>query len=205
MARVTKEERIKKLISFDKTYWNQGLVIAGIDEAGRGPLAGNVVAACVIMPQHHFINDINDSKKLSPIKREKVFEEICKNALFIGIGEVTPRVIDEINILQATKSAMEKASEKAPAHWFLVDGRDKVNIENHQTVIQGDGTSYSIAAASIIAKVTRDREMVKIDKEYPEYGFAKHKGYGTKAHIEAIRKHGPTPIHRLSFLKNILT
>lgn len=204
MARKSREEKLRELVAFDRVFINQGEVVAGIDEAGRGPLAGNVVAACVIMPQDEWILWVDDSKKLSPKRREEIFYEIQKKALYIGTGEVSPREIDEINILVATKKAMAKAAENAPASFFLIDGRDGLYLPKEQAVIGGDGFSYSIAAASIVAKVTRDHQLIALDEQYPQYGFAKHKGYGTKEHIEAIKKYGPCPAHRQSFLRNIL-
>lgn len=205
MARKTREEKLAEIIKTDSYYWQQGMVLAGVDEAGRGPLAGNVVAACVVMPPEDLILWIDDSKKLSPQKREDVFEQIQEKALFIGIGQVTAQEIDEINILQATKKAMRDAVNQVQADYFLIDGRDLLGVkEKERAVIHGDAVCYTIAAASIIAKVTRDRQLLQIDRQYPEYGFAQHKGYGTAAHIEAIQKHGPCPIHRRSFLKNIL-
>ncbi|MCT4594961.1 MAG: ribonuclease HII [Anaeromicrobium sp.] len=182
-------------------------IIGGIDEAGRGPLAGPVVAACVVLPKNIFIEGINDSKKISPKKRDELFEIISKNALDIGIGIVDNEVIDNVNIFNATKIAMLRAinSLKKSPDYLLIDAvtLDDINIRQ-EAVIKGDSKSASIAAASIVAKVTRDRIIDRYDKEYPEYGFKNHKGYGTKEHYEAIKKHGITPIHRRSFLKNIL-
>ncbi|MCX5725817.1 MAG: ribonuclease HII [Candidatus Saganbacteria bacterium] len=177
--------------------------IAGIDEAGRGPLAGPVVAAAVILPHKTIIRGLDDSKKLSPKKREKLYIEIQKKAVSIGVGIVSEKVIDRINILQATLRAMHEAVERlsiTPEH-ILVDGDKKIpSLSLNQTAIpKGDSKCSSIAAASIIAKVTRDRIMVKLDAEYPGFGFAIHKGYGTKAHKKALRKYGRSPIHRLSF------
>ena len=177
--------------------------IAGIDEAGRGPLAGPVVAAAVILPHKTKIPGLDDSKKLSPKKREKLYIEIKKKAVSIGVGIVSEKVIDRINILKATLRAMHEAVERlsiTPEH-ILVDGDKKIpSISLNQTAIpKGDSKCSSIAAASIIAKVTRDRIMVKLDAEYPGFGFAIHKGYGTKAHKKVLRKFGRSPIHRLSF------
>lgn len=181
--------------------------IAGIDEAGRGPLAGPVVAGAVILPADCEILYLNDSKKLSASRREQLFDEINDKAVACGVGIVSAGRIDEINILQATYEAMREALAdmgKEPG-MVLVDAVTIPGIPYKQTgIIKGDACSVSIAAASIIAKVTRDRIMVDIDQMYPEYGFASHKGYGSKAHIEAIKKHGPCPLHRRSFIKNFV-
>ena len=192
--------RAMQLMQFDREYKKTGLVVAGMDEAGRGPLAGNVVAACVIMPETPVLAWVDDSKKLSETRRELVCQEIYKTALYIGIGEASPDEIDRINILEATKNAMRKAASHIPADIFLIDAVKNLGLGRKEIpIIKGDALSYSIAAASIIAKVTRDREMRELDEKYPEYGFARHKGYGTKEHIEAIRVHGLIPEHRKSF------
>ncbi len=180
--------------------------ICGIDEVGRGPLAGPVVAGAVILPKNCSLLYLNDSKKLSEKKREELYEEIMGSALAVGTGYNTPARIDEINILQATYEAMREAVRAlSPEPDLLLN--DAVTIPGigirQVPIIKGDAKSISIAAASIVAKVTRDRLMVKYDEIYPEYGFASHKGYGSSAHIEAIRKYGPTPIHRKSFIKNL--
>lgn len=188
-------------MAFDGTYRAGGIVVAGMDEVGRGPLAGNVVTACVVMPEEPAILWIDDSKKLSESRREKVYEEIMAQAVYIGIGEVTPEEIDRINILEATRKAMREAAAKVPADVFLIDAVTNLGLKGREVpVIKGDASSYSIAAASIIAKVTRDRQMIEMDKLYPEYGFARNKGYGTKEHIEALKRIGPCPIHRRSFI-----
>lgn len=188
-------------MAFDGTYRDGGIVVAGMDEVGRGPLAGNVVTACVVMPEEPAILWIDDSKKLSESRREKVYEEIMAQAVYIGIGEVTPEEIDRINILEATRKAMREAAAKVPADVFLIDAVTNLGLKGREIpVIKGDASSYSIAAASIIAKVTRDRQMIEMDKLYPEYGFARNKGYGTKEHIEALKRIGPCPIHRRSFI-----
>lgn len=178
------------------------LHVAGLDEAGRGPLAGPVVASAVIFGQGILIDGVNDSKKLTEKKREDLYHTIHDKALSIGVGIVSHEVIDRINILQASFLAMNKALEnlKLQPEQLLVDGNffrhERFPVEN---IIKGDSLSHSIAAASIIAKVTRDALMRELHEQYPEYGFAKHKGYGTKAHIEAIQKYGYCPIHRRSF------
>lgn len=183
-------------------------LICGVDEAGRGPLAGPVCAAAVILPDECEIEGLNDSKKLSEKKREELFPIIKEKAIAYAIAFGTVEEIEEVNILEATYLAMNRAidSLEARADYALIDGNRvpkgiKIPCE---TVVKGDSKSLSIAAASVLAKVTRDRLMLDYDKEYPEYKFAAHKGYGTKAHYEAIAQHGVCPIHRLSFLKNVL-
>ncbi|MBR5155342.1 MAG: ribonuclease HII [Clostridia bacterium] len=179
--------------------------IAGIDEAGRGPLAGPVCAAAVILPQNAEIEGINDSKKLSEKKRELLFDVIKDTAIAYSVEFVYPDVIDDINIKKATALAMHNAVSKLEvvADFVLIDGNDNIPYDvDYQYVIKGDAKSQSIAAASILAKVSRDRLMMKLDKEYPQYGFAKHKGYGTKDHIMAIQKYGVSDVHRKSFMTN---
>lgn len=196
--------RTEKMKTFEHQYESEGYV-CGIDEVGRGPLAGPVVACAVVLPKDCSLLYINDSKKLSEKKREQLFDGIMETAVSVGIGSVSPEKIDEINILQATYEAMRKAVaalDVKPAV-FLNDAVTIPGIEGKQVpIIKGDAKSISIAAASIVAKVTRDRLMVEYDKVYPGYGFADNKGYGSKAHIEEIRKKGLTPIHRRSFTKN---
>ena len=190
-------------LAFEMLAHTQGFrTIAGVDEVGRGPLAGPVMAAAVILPKGLHIPGIDDSKKLSPHKREILFEVITAKALSIGIGVVEPEVIDSINILQATRLAMLNAVEKLDPQpdYLLIDGITPINSGIKQkTVKKGDSLSLSIAAASIIAKVTRDRLMTEMDRLYPGYGFAGHKGYGSVLHMEAIRQLGPSPIHRMTF------
>lgn len=181
--------------------------ICGIDEAGRGPLAGPVVAGAVILPQDCEILYLNDSKKLSAKKRESLYDEIMEKAIATGIGMASPARIDEINILQATYEAMREAiGQLGVVPEILLN--DAVTIPgviiNQVPIIKGDAKSVSIAAASILAKVTRDRLMQKYDEIMPEYGFAKHKGYGSAEHIAALKKYGPSPIHRQSFIKSIM-
>ena len=181
--------------------------ICGVDEAGRGPLCGPVVAAAVILPQGLYIEGLNDSKKLSEKKRDLLFDEIIEHALAYSIQSVDHKTIDEINILEATMLAMKTAVENLsiiPERVFIDGNRVPKNMEiPTEFVIKGDATSASIAAASILAKVSRDRFMLEMDKKYPEYCFAKHKGYGTKLHYEKIREFGPSEIHRLTFLKKM--
>jgi ribonuclease HII len=190
-------------LQYEKKYWDNGKrYIAGVDEAGRGPLAGPVVAAAVIFPSDVMIDRIKDSKVLSEKERERLFDIINEKAISVGIGIVDHNVIDAVNILNATFHSMHEAICKLkyePEH-LLVDGPHFPGANIPFTkIVDGDSECFSIAAASIIAKVTRDRLMVEYDKRYPQYGFAKHKGYGTKAHLEAIKKHGPCEIHRKSF------
>lgn len=194
-----------ELMAFDRDYRTGGLVVAGMDEVGRGPLAGNVVTACVVMPEEPLIPWIDDSKKLSESRREKVFEEIMSCALHVGIGEVSPEEIDRINILEATRKAMRKAAESVPADIFLIDAVTGLGLKGREVpIIKGDASSYSIAAASIVAKVIRDRQMKELDRLYPEYGFARNKGYGTREHTEALMRIGPCPVHRRSFITHFV-
>ena len=202
-AEIKRTERMKE---FDREYKIYGTV-CGIDEAGRGPLCGPVVAAAVILPDEYNILYINDSKKLSETKREEVYKEIDKYAIAYGVGIVSPERIDEINILQATYEAMRTAIHKLSVtpDILLNDAVTIPMVDIKQVpIIKGDAKSQSIAAASIVAKVTRDHLMEEYDKLYPEYGFAKHKGYGTAAHIKAIKEYGPCPIHRRTFIKNFI-
>ena len=181
--------------------------VCGIDEAGRGPLAGPVVAAAVILPEDIQLPGVNDSKKITEKKREILFDFVKEHALAYGIGEASETEIDEINILQATFLAMRRAVEalQIPADYALVDGTRIQGLPvPAETVIGGDGKVLSIAAASILAKVTRDRYMRDMAAQYPEYGFEKHKGYGTKAHYAAIEQYGICPLHRKTFLKKVL-
>ncbi|NTV50860.1 MAG: ribonuclease HII [Geobacteraceae bacterium] len=190
-------------LKFEKVAYSSGFTcVAGIDEAGRGPLAGPVMAAAVILPVGLKINGVDDSKKLTPDKREKLFDVIMAQALSVGVGVMTPADIDRINILQATRCAMLAAVQQLSQQpdYLLIDGISTIDSTIAQkTIKKGDSLSLSIAAASIIAKVTRDRLMIEMDAEYPGYGFSGHKGYGSAAHMEAIRKFGPSPIHRLTF------
>ncbi len=184
---------------YDKGYSN----IAGVDEAGRGPLAGPVCAAAVILPKGLVIDEINDSKKLTEKKREILFDVIIQNAIAYSIQFAEPEIIDKINIKQATSLAMHKAVESlsVSADFVIIDGNDKIPYDiPYEYIVKGDARSQTIAAASILAKVSRDRLMCSLDEKYPEYGLKKHKGYGTKAHIEAIQKYGVADIHRKSFM-----
>ncbi|MBD5546869.1 MAG: ribonuclease HII [Lachnospiraceae bacterium] len=199
-------ERTEKMKEYENQYRSFSY-ICGIDEVGRGPLAGPVVAGAVILPKDCDILYLNDSKQLTEKNREELYEEIMEKAVSTGLGFVSPERIDEINILQATYEAMREAVGKLhPSPDILLN--DAVTIPGISVkqvpIIKGDAKSISIAAASIIAKVTRDRLMVQYDSVFPEYGFASNKGYGAKAHIDALKKLGPTPIHRRSFIQNFL-
>lgn len=212
-------ERLTVIKEIEENLYNEGITsIAGIDEAGRGPLAGPVVVASVIMPRKSMIEGVNDSKKVSEKKREKLYEEIINECIAYGVGIINQEEIDKINILNATKEGLTKAIKEMENNLkeknqkiekpeiILVDALTKIDTDHipYRSIIKGDSKSYSIAAASIIAKVTRDRIMRQWDEVYPMYGFAKHKGYGTAAHMEAIREYGLCPLHRRSFVKNIV-
>ena len=190
---------------YEKAKYNEGYTaVCGTDEAGRGPLCGPVVAAAVILPRDVEIEGLNDSKKLTEKKREKLFDIIKEKAVAYCIAEASPKEIDEIKILNASMLAMRRAVEglSVKADFVLIDGNCSRGFSiPTETVVKGDSKSASIAAASILAKVTRDRQCIELDKEYPEYNIAKHKGYPTKEHMDAVREHGPSPIHRLTFLK----
>ena len=203
--RETAEEKYIRMTREEREYWDKGLTLAGIDEAGRGPLAGPVFAGCAVISPDVRILGVDDSKKLSEKKREALFEEILERADFAGIGRAEPEEIDRVNILEATKKAMERAAEGSHAHIYIVDSVKGLSLpgaaspRNH-----ADADSYLVAAASILAKVARDRLMREMDERYPQYGFARHKGYGTAEHIAAIRKYGPCPIHRMTFIQKFL-
>ncbi|MEG0873111.1 MAG: ribonuclease HII [Clostridia bacterium] len=201
-------DRLKHMLEIEESLQEKGYnYICGVDEAGRGPLFGPVVAAAVILPKGECIEGVNDSKKISEKKRELLYEQIMQKAIAVGVGISDVETIEEVNILNATKIAMKKAIDKLEQRpdYVLIDGNQKIQIDiPMSTVVSGDAKSESIAAASIIAKVTRDRMLVEWDKEYPEYGLARHKGYGTKIHTEAIAKFGITPLHRKSFCKKFI-
>ncbi len=182
-------------------------VVCGIDEAGRGPLAGPVYAAAVILPKGHIVEGVNDSKKISEKKRDMLYDKIIEECVDYSIGVATEKEIDEINILQATFLAMRRAVEglSVKPDIALIDGNKTPNLDIEQrAIIKGDSKSANISAASIIAKVSRDRYMLEMAEKYPEYQFEKHKGYGTKLHYETIEKYGVSPIHRITFLKKFL-
>ena len=212
-------ERLTELKKIEEEFYEKGITsIAGIDEAGRGPLAGPVVVACVVMPRDSMIEGVNDSKKVSEKKREKLYEQITEEALGFGVGIISQEEIDRINILNATKEGLtaaikelekdlqEKQRGFEKPEIILVDALTKIDTDHipYKSIIKGDAKSYSIAAASIVAKVTRDRIMRAWDEVYPMYGFEKHKGYGTATHIAAIKEYGLCPLHRRSFVKNIV-
>ncbi|MDD4494410.1 MAG: ribonuclease HII [Eubacteriales bacterium] len=204
-------DRLRTLWLYEKEKYAKGYsLVGGIDEAGRGPLAGPVVAACVVIPENAILDGLleglNDSKKLTPAQRDSLFDKISECAVSCGVGIVDSETIDKINILNATKLAMKKAVDamSPKPDYLLIDALKVEQIPiRQQSIIKGDSKSASIAAASIIAKVTRDRILGEMDGKYPAYGFVKHKGYGTLEHINAIRKYGACPIHRVSFLSSI--
>ena len=207
-----KEKEIERLTNLkkeeNKLYEKKIKLICGIDEAGRGPLAGPVVVGAVILPENSFIEGVNDSKKVSEKKREKLYEEIVKEAIDYSVGIIDQKTIDEINILNATKLGVKLALEglKQKPEIIMVDALNNIDTLGipYISVIKGDAKNYCIAAASIIAKVTRDRIMREWDEVYPAYGFAKHKGYGTAEHIRIIKEIGPCILHRKSFIKNFV-
>lgn len=203
------EERLNKIKEADREFFSKGIkYVAGIDEAGRGPLAGPVVVACVIMPEDSMIEGVNDSKKISEKKREALYEKITQEAISYGIGIINQDEIDELNILRATKKGLTMAIDamNIKPNVILVDALTGIDTRKipYKSMIKGDANSYSIAAASIIAKVTRDRIMREWDKVYPEYGFAGHKGYGTAKHIAAIKEYGLCPLHRRTFTTHFI-
>lgn len=192
-------------LEYENLKYNAGYTaVCGTDEAGRGPLCGPVVAAAVILPRDIEIEGLNDSKKLTEKKREKLFDVIKEKAVAYAVAEASPAEIDEINILNASMLAMKRAIEALPvkADFALIDGNCSRGFDiPTETIVKGDSISASIAAASILAKVTRDRQCLELDRIYPQYNIAKHKGYPTKEHMDAVRKYGPAPIYRMSFLK----
>ena len=203
------EERLITLKKYENELRKKGFkYICGIDEAGRGPLAGPVVVASVILPENSMIEGINDSKKVSEKKREKLYDMIIEEAISYGVGIIGQDEIDEINILNATKKGLTMSLEELiqKPDIILVDALSKINTLGvpYESIIKGDAKCYSISAASIIAKVTRDRIMREWDKVYPQYGFASHKGYGTSIHIKALKEYGPSPIHRKTFIKHFI-
>ena len=202
-------DRLTKLKEIEQSVYKEGFqYICGIDEAGRGPLAGPVVIASAIMPKDSMIEGVNDSKKVSEKKREELFEIITKEAISYGVGIISQEEIDEINILNATKKGLTESLKdlSVKPDIILVDALKDIDTLNipYRSVIKGDAKIYSIACASIIAKVTRDRIIREWDKVYPQYGFASHKGYGTAKHIEAIKEYGLCPLHRRSFTKKFI-
>lgn len=204
-AILDEDQRLENMLRYEKSLYAQGYqAIAGIDEVGRGPLAGPVVAACVILPKNCKITGLNDSKKIPKSKHEMIYNLVIEKAIAVGIGIMTNEVIDEVNIYQATKLAMQAAinnleGDNLTPDFLLIDAMKLENSIPEESIIKGDANSLSIAAASIVAKVTRDRLMVDYDKAYPGYDFAKNAGYGTKNHLEGLRKLGVTEIHRRTF------
>lgn len=205
--RIPEEERLRLITEYDRPLWNTpGVVLAGMDEVGRGPLAGPVVAGCVVMPSEPLLKYVNDSKKVSPKRREMLYEQIKNTALECRTAWVWPEVIDQINILEATKQAFCEAfaAMELPVTDVMIDALTGLAIPARQhSMIHGDALSYSIAAASILAKVERDRYMEAQDALYPQYGFARNKGYGTAEHMAALREYGPCPLHRRSFIRKL--
>jgi len=198
------EEKLIRLTQIEEELWSKGLVVAGIDEVGRGPLAGPVVTACVSIPKSRLVLGVDDSKKLSEKKRESLYQQLLDAADYAETCFLPPEVIDEINILNATKRAMETCAADFRGV-FLVDAVQGLKLPGEiHPIIHGDALSYMIGAASIVAKVARDRYMIELDEKYPMYGFARNKGYGTAEHIAAIKKYGPCPEHRLTFIKNFI-
>ena len=202
--RETPEEKLIRLTEIERGLWDEGLSIAGIDEVGRGPLAGPVVTACVSVPRDRLVPGVDDSKKLSEKRREALYPLLLEAADYAETCFLGPEVIDEINILNATKRAMETCAANFRGV-FLIDAVQGLKLPGEaRPLIHGDALSYMIGAASIVAKVARDRYMVEQDAKYPMYGFARNKGYGTAEHIAALRQYGPCPLHRRSFIGGIL-
>lgn len=190
------------LLAYEKKLYKDNItLIAGVDEVGRGPLVGPVVAAAVILPKNYELKGLNDSKKLSEKKREELYPIIMKDAISVGIGEVSAKEIDEINIYEASRKAMMNALDnlRVKPEYILVDAMPLFTDTPHEAIIHGDALSLSIAAASVIAKVTRDRMMIELDEKYPMYGFKKHKGYPTKLHLENLKKYGPLKNYRFTY------
>ena len=203
--RETAEEKLYRLTEIERGLWADGLSIAGIDEVGRGPLAGPVVTACVSIPQARLVMGVDDSKKLSEKRREALYPLLLKAADYAETCFIGPEMIDEINILNATKRAMETCAAGFGGSIILIDAVQGLRLPcEARALVHGDALSYMIGAASIVAKVTRDRYMVELDEKYPMYGFARNKGYGTAEHIAALREYGPCPEHRRSFIRGIL-
>ncbi|MBR4235195.1 MAG: ribonuclease HII [Clostridia bacterium] len=208
MARESSVQKLERMTVIEKRLTEEAgrnILIAGIDEVGRGPLAGPVVTACVCLPLSELIPGIDDSKKLSEKKREELYPQIIERAAYAKTAWIWQDEIDEINILNATKKAMEACASGFAGDVILVDAVSGLKLPcRYESIIKGDAKSYMIAAASIVAKVERDRYMKEMDEKYPEYGFASNKGYGTQEHIEALKRSGPCELHRRSFIKNLI-
>ena len=203
-VRETAEQKLLRLTQIETGLWNEGLRVAGIDEVGRGPLAGPVVTACVSIPRDRLVPGVDDSKKLSEKKRESLYPLLLDAADYAETCFLPPSIIDEINILNATKRAMETCAADFRGV-FLVDAVQGLHLPGEtRPLIHGDALSYMIGAASIVAKVARDHYMIELDEKYPMYGFARNKGYGTAEHIAALKKYGPCPEHRRSFIRNFV-
>jgi len=204
-ARESDDAKLRRMTAFERRYWAAGFEVAGIDEVGRGPLAGPVVSACIIVPEDGLVSGVDDSKKLGAARREALYKALLERASYVRTASVPPAEIDRINILNATRLTMERAAEGAVGARFLVDAVAGLALPGEaEALIRGDASSYMIAAASIVAKVTRDRYMLEAHERYPVYNFARNKGYGTAEHIAALREHGPCPEHRRSFIARIL-
>ena len=200
----TAEQKLLRLTQIETGLWNEGLLVAGIDEVGRGPLAGPVVTACVSIPRDRLVPGVDDSKKLSEKKRESLYPLLLDAADYAETCFLPPSIIDEINILNATKRAMETCAADFRGV-FLVDAVQGLHLPGEaRPLIHGDALSYMIGAASIVAKVARDHYMIELDEKYPMYGFARNKGYGTAEHIAALKKYGPCPEHRRTFIRNFV-
>ena len=203
--RETPQEKLERLTQIERGLWTEGRRVAGIDEVGRGPLAGPVVTACVCIPQEKLVPGVDDSKKLSEARREALYPLLLAAADYAETCFIGPDVIDDINILNATKRAMETCAAGFEGGLFLVDAVQGLRLPGEaRALVQGDALSYMIGAASVVAKVTRDRYMIELDAKYPMYGFARNKGYGTAEHIAALKRYGPCPEHRRSFIGRIL-
>jgi ribonuclease HII len=203
--RETPEEKLYRLTEIERGLWDEGRVVAGIDEVGRGPLAGPVVTACVSIPRDRLVLGVDDSKKLSEKRREALYPLLLAAASYAETCFIWPEEIDAINILNATKKAMETCAAGFGGDIILVDAVEGLRLPcQARPMVHGDALSYMIGAASIVAKVTRDRYMIELDGKYPRYGFARNKGYGTAEHIAALKQYGPCPAHRRSFIRGIL-
>ena len=205
--RETKEEKLERLTQLESALWANGRAVAGMDEVGRGPLAGPVVTACVAIPREKLVYGVDDSKKLTEKRREALYPLLIEAADYWKVAFVVHEQIDQMNILAATRKAMEECAAGFTAEngVILVDAVQNLKLPcEERALVHGDALSYMIGAASIVAKVTRDRYMIELDRQYPMYGFARNKGYGTAEHIAALKKYGPCPEHRRTFIKNFI-